>query len=96
MVIGAMGSASGSGGGPGGGQGGAQGAMSAPITTPKGSDSASDSSTVPSPMGLSLSPLNMDPMSPPRSLKVEADANPCKARGRGVSLLQDSALSILS
>ncbi|KAK3930671.1 Carbohydrate-responsive element-binding protein [Frankliniella fusca] len=55
------------------------------VATGKGSDSASDSSAVPSPVGLSLSPLNMENMSPPQPLvpKADADLRMGKVTGRG-------------
>lgn len=58
---------------------------SAVAATAKGSDTASDSSAVPSPVGLSLSPLNMENMSPPQPLgsKSDTDLRTVKVAGRG-------------
>lgn len=53
------------------------------VATSKGSDTASDSSAVPSPVGLSLSPLNMENMSPPQPLRADADFRTGKVAGRG-------------
>ncbi|XP_034241723.1 MLX-interacting protein [Thrips palmi] len=55
------------------------------VATGKGSDTASDSSAVPSPVGLSLSPLNMENMSPPTPLgsKSDTDLRTVKVSGRG-------------
>lgn len=49
-------------------------------TAGKSSDTASDSSAVPSPVGLSLSPLNMENMSPPQPLSSKSDMG---VKGRG-------------
>lgn len=55
------------------------------VTGGKSSDTASDSSAVPSPVGLSLSPLNMENMSPPQPLSFKTDTDPRggKITGRG-------------
>lgn len=63
----------------------------------KSSDTTSDSSAVPSPVSLSLSPVNMESMSPPQPLSSKSDSDPrgMKVSGRGVNIYINKIINVV-